>query len=92
MEYEEKALKALNDVSRSILNALTPHLQNANWTREDLEAAIEATAQTSEVKSGKVLGPLRAALSGSAASPSAIDMMLVIGRDETLARLGGLTT
>jgi len=32
-------------------------------------------------------GPLRAALAGRAATPSVFDMMLVLGRDESLARL-----
>jgi len=31
--------------------------------------------------------PLRAAIAGRSASPSVFDMMLVIGRDETIARL-----
>ncbi len=36
---------------------------------------------------GKIAQPLRAALAGRTATPSVFDMMLVLGRDETLARL-----
>jgi len=40
-----------------------------------------------EIGFGKLAGPLRAALSGRAVSPSVFDMMMLIGREETLARL-----
>jgi glutamyl-tRNA synthetase len=36
---------------------------------------------------GKLAAPLRAALAGRSATPSVYDMMLVIGQDETIARL-----
>jgi glutamyl-tRNA synthetase len=39
------------------------------------------------MKFGKLAGPLRAALAGRAATPSVFDMMLVLGREETIARL-----
>ncbi|WP_425039180.1 glutamate--tRNA ligase [Primorskyibacter sp. S187A] len=84
---DEKALKALDTVSRGILGSLTPHLQTASWTRDDLEAVMSAFAEAHETKFGKLAGPLRAALAGRAVTPSVYDMMLILGRDETLARL-----
>ncbi len=84
---DEKAQKALASVSDGILNELTPQLQNVSWTRNDLEEALNAFADANGVKFGKLAGPLRAALAGRAVTPSVFDMMLVLGRDETLARL-----
>lgn len=84
---DEKAAAQLDDVSRSILKELTPHLRNARWSREDLEAAAMQFAESIDVKFGKLAGPLRAALAGRSATPSVFDMMLVLGRDETIARL-----
>jgi glutamyl-tRNA synthetase len=52
-----------------------------------LEAAVAAFAEARELKLGKIAQPLRAALAGRMVSPSVFDMMLVIGREETLARL-----
>jgi hypothetical protein len=40
---------------------------------------------------GKLAQPLRAALAGRTVSPSVFDMMLVIGREETLARISDAT-
>lgn len=84
---DEKAAKHLDGVSRGILTELTPQLQNASWTRDGLEGVTTAFATAKEIKFGKMAGPLRAALAGRTATPSVFDMMLVLGRDETIARL-----
>ncbi len=84
---DEKALKNLDTVSRGILASLTPHLQNASWTRDELEAVTSQFAESNGTKFGKLAGPLRAALAGRAVTPSVFDMMLVLGREESLARL-----
>ena len=85
---DEKAAKSLDTVSRGMLSELTPHLQNASWNRDSLEAATTTVAQANEIGFGKLAGPLRAVLAGRTATPSVFDMMLVLGRDETIARIG----
>ena len=87
VEPDEKAAKNLDPVSRGILGELTPQLQNASWDRENLEAVLNSFAESKDTKFGKLAGPLRAALAGRAVTPSVFDMMLVLGRDESLARL-----
>ena len=87
LEIEEKAQNQLNSVSHSILETLTPQLHNVTWSREALEALVNQVAEAHEVGFGKVAGPLRAALAGQSVTPSVIDMMLVLGRDESVARL-----
>lgn len=88
---EEKAAALLDDVSRGILKELTPQLQTASWTRDDLETIANRFAEGREMKFARLAGPLRAALAGKTATPSVFDMMLVLGRDETLARLSDAT-
>ncbi|WP_146345570.1 glutamate--tRNA ligase [Falsiphaeobacter marinintestinus] len=87
IELDQKAEKALRSVSDGILSELTPQLQNASWSREELEAVLNAFAAERDTKFGKLAGPLRAALAGRAVTPSVFDMMLVLGREESLARL-----
>jgi glutamyl-tRNA synthetase len=87
LEIEDKAQNQLNSVSHSILETLTPQLHNVSWSREALEALVNQVAEAHEVGFGKVAGPLRAALAGQSVTPSVIDMMLVLGRDESVARL-----
>ena len=89
----EKASKSLDPVSRGILNELTPQLQNASWTREDLEAVTSSFSEAKDIKFGKLAGPL-AGCAGRprCVTPAVFDMMLVLGRDETLARLNDVAT
>jgi glutamyl-tRNA synthetase len=87
MQQDDRAAQALDTVSRGILKELTPHLQNASWERDTLEAVVARMAEAHGTTLGKLAAPLRAALAGRTVSPSVFDMMLVIGREETLARL-----
>ncbi len=87
LDRDDKAEAALDPVSRGILRELTPHLRNASWDRDTLEAVVAQTGEAHGLTLGKLAGPLRAALAGRTVSPSVFDMMLVIGRDETVARI-----
>ena len=87
IDPDEKAAKNLDTVSRGILGSLTPQLQNVSWTCDELEAVTSRFAEEHGTKFGKLAGPMRAALAGRAVTPSVFDMMLILGRDETIARL-----
>ncbi|AXC51158.1 glutamate--tRNA ligase [Paracoccus suum] len=88
LALDAKAEGALDPVSRGILTALTLALPDVRWSRDDLEAAAKAVAEAQGLGLGKVAAPLRAALAGRTSTPSVFDMMVALGRDETLARLG----
>jgi glutamyl-tRNA synthetase len=84
---DDRARVAMDSVSRGILSELTPRLRNASWEREALESVVGDIAAAHGLGLGKIAPALRAALSGRTVSPSVFDMMLAIGRDETIARL-----
>ena len=86
LDMDDKAQKALAGAPEGMLTELTPQLQSVSWERDDLEAVLNSFAEARETKFGKLAGPLRAALAGRAVTPSVFDMMLVLGRDEVLAR------
>jgi glutamyl-tRNA synthetase len=52
-----------------------------------LEPILTEAAAAHGIGFGKLAAPLRAAIAGKSVTPSVYDMMLVIGRDETVARL-----
>ncbi|UXU74574.1 MULTISPECIES: glutamate--tRNA ligase [unclassified Paracoccus (in: a-proteobacteria)] len=87
VQPDEKAAAALDTVSRGILTELTAALQNASWNREELESAVKSVGDARGLGLGKLAAPLRAALAGRSSTPSVFDMMLALGREETLARL-----
>jgi glutamyl-tRNA synthetase len=59
----------------------------ANWDAPVLEAAIREVAEGTGVKLGKLAQPLRAALTGRTTSPGIFDVLVLLGRDESLARI-----
>ena len=59
----------------------------ADWDAASLEAAIREVAEASGVKLGKLAQPLRAALTGRTTSPGIFDVLALLGRDESLARI-----
>ena len=87
VSIDDAATASLDTVSRGILKSLTLHLQDALWSKTDLEPILTAVAAESGIGFGKLAAPIRAALAGRTATPSVYDMMLVLGRDETIARL-----
>ena len=58
-----------------------------HWDTEALEAAVRQVAETAGVKLGQVAQPLRAALTGRRTSPGIFDVLVLLGRDESLGRI-----
>ena len=57
------------------------------WTALATEAAVRGVSETAGVKLGQVAQPLRAALTGRATSPGIFDVLVLLGREESLARI-----
>ena len=75
--------------ARALLKRLVPVLEGVEgWSAEALEAAIKGFAASEDVKLGKIAQPLRAALTGTSASPGIFEVLEVLGRDESLGRIG----
>lgn len=84
----EKAQQILDDAARKLIADLLPVLEaHSHWEAESLHQVVAAWAEGPGLKLGKVAQPLRAALAGSNISPSVFDMMEVMGKEESLARL-----
>ncbi len=81
------AEKLLSPDARAELRALLPCLEICPWQADELERAVRQFAEHRALKLGKIAQPLRAALTGRAASPPIFDVLLVLGRDESLRRL-----
>lgn len=84
----EKALKLLEGEGKTLVNNVVALiLPMSDWRAESLENVIKQYAETSGVKLGNIAQPVRAALSGSNISPPIFEVMEVLGKEETLARL-----
>jgi len=84
----EQAAALLTPEARQTSAALLPELEPvADWSAAAIEAVVRAFAERSGVKLGSVAQPLRAALTGKTTSPPIFDVLVVLGREESLARL-----
>ena len=88
-EYDEKAVKKhMKAGSPALLADVRERVAALNgWDGDALGAAVKQTAADNEVGMGKVAQPIRIAVTGSAVSPSIDATLLLLGREETLARL-----
>jgi glutamyl-tRNA synthetase len=88
LALDEKAAKILNAEARSRLAALAELFAAVPvWTAGSVEEAAREFAQKTGIKLGDVAQPLRAALTGRSVSPGIFDVLFVLGREESLARL-----
>jgi len=84
----EKAAKLLDDEARGRLGKVSEALASENhWTIEALEATTKSLAESLELGLGKLAQPMRAALTGTTTSPGIFDVLVLLGREESLARL-----
>jgi glutamyl-tRNA synthetase len=88
LQLDAKAAALLDEAARQRLPGLADKLSAVNdWSPAALEAAVRGFAEENGLKLGQAAQPLRAALTGRAMSPGLFDVMAVLGREETLARL-----
>jgi len=72
----------------AVLRATAERLASLDaWTADAMEASLRELAETRGVAPGKIFQPLRVALTGQAVSPGIFDVLLVLGRERSLARL-----
>ncbi len=91
-EYEAKAARKnwYRDPAGAVavLEAVGDRLAAARWEEGALEDALRGLAAELGVGAGKVFQPLRLALTGSGASPGIFDVLLILGRERSLRRVG----
>ncbi len=88
LKFDEKATALLNTQSRQLLGQLADQLEALpEWNAVTTEAAVRQFAESQGVKLGQVAQPLRAALTGRAVSPPIFDVLHILGRAESIARL-----
>ncbi|MGZ8997976.1 MAG: glutamate--tRNA ligase [Allosphingosinicella sp.] len=88
LDMDEKAEGLLQSAARDLLALVHQRLsQVALWSGEATEQAVREVAEAEGVKLGQVAQPLRAALTGRATSPGIFDVLTLLGREESLARV-----
>src|SRR4249920_1876226 len=88
IDINDQAKALLTDEAKTLIAALLPELESVpDWNATTVEAIVRPYAERAGLKLGAVAQPLRAALTGRTTSPPIFDVLAVLGRDESLARL-----
>jgi glutamyl-tRNA synthetase len=88
LNLDAQAAGVLDSAGRAHLANLLPRLAALQqWTPAATEAVVRSYAEEVNLKLGQVAQPLRAALTGRTTSPGIFDVLDVLGREESLARL-----
>ena len=88
LTIEPKAEALLTEDARGLLGELHAALATeSDWTLLALEALLKHQAEARGLGLGKLAQPLRAALTGQATSPGIFDVLVLLGREESLARI-----
>jgi glutamyl-tRNA synthetase len=93
LDMDERALGLLEGGARDLLARLHAALHAlGTWSAATTEQAVREVAEAEGVKLGQVAQPLRAALTGRATSPGIFDVLELLGREESLQRIGDVMT
>ena len=88
LTIDDKAAALLTDEARGHLALAHGALAALDsWDHDATDAAVREVAEKAEIKLGKLAQPLRAALTGKTTSPGIFDVLALLGKDESLARI-----
>lgn len=88
LPLDPKAEALLTTDARDLLSQVHSRIAaQSGWTSEALEANLKAMAEALGLGLGKLAQPLRAALTGQSTSPGIFDVLVLLGREESLARI-----
>ena len=88
IDITEKSAKSLTPDTRARLAALHPRLESLeDWKHAAIEAEIRAFLSDHDLKLGDIAPALRAALTGTPASPGIFDVLALLDKAEVLGRI-----
>jgi glutamyl-tRNA synthetase len=94
LDYDDAAVQALKDDALEVLAASRGALEGVPHTQWDIDLVQEVLQNTlitgMGMKPRLAYGPLRVAVSGRRISPPLFESMVLLGKDETIARLDRL--
>jgi len=91
IEFDEDAVKKHwwknpGDAVR-FLGGVRERLTGVEWREAALETALRGLSEEMGVGAGKLIHPLRVALTGQSASPGIFEVLVLLGRDRSLERV-----
>ena len=92
LALDDKAAVLLTPEAKALLHEVSVELAQVEpWTPDATEQAVRAFAERKGAKLGAVAQPLRVALTGRTTSPGIFEVLIVLGKAESLARIADRT-
>ncbi len=89
VQFNNEDLKLIDDTSKKIIAEFTNRIKNlSKFDRENLEPLVNELIKSNNTNFKGVGQPLRVALTGSKYGPGIYDIIISLGKDEVLKRLG----
>lgn len=86
--YDEKAVKKRwKEDSPALLAAYAESIDDSSFEAADLESALKSLVESREIGFGRIMAPLRIAVSGVAGGPDLYAMMELLGKETVMRRL-----
>ncbi len=87
--YTHKKMKTNSENSLEALEAVLPVLEGiSDWTKENIHDQLIALVEKLELKNGRILWPVRVAVSGKAFTPGGgVELAHILGKEETINRI-----
>jgi glutamyl-tRNA synthetase len=88
--YNNKKMKTDPNNAKEALEQTLPVLEGLNrWDQETIHGALFALIESLGIKNGRILYPLRVALSGMAFTPGGgVELCVLLGKEESVKRIG----
>jgi glutamyl-tRNA synthetase len=88
-EFDESVIKKRwrKDTPEQLSKLKEQFINLVNPSREDYEQALKKTAEDLNIGNGKLIHPLRLAVSGTGSGPGVFDIVDTLGKDETISRI-----
>ncbi len=88
-EYEEKyKQKHWNPEAKARLTEILPRFEAVEkWDHDTLEAVVRTFAEERGISAGKMIHPIRLAVTGRGMGPGLFELLAVIGKEESIRRM-----
>jgi glutamyl-tRNA synthetase len=89
IEYEQKSIEKnwKLETPQQMKKLVEAFEQLSNPTKEDYEHSLTKVAEELNVGKGKLIHPLRLAVSGQSTGPGVFDILFILGKDEVVNRI-----
>ena len=86
-EVTEKAQELISAKPDDAFSAMVCMLESSDWDNDSIKSVIKQVCKDFDLKMGKVMMPMRAMLLGTTDAPGVVEIMLIIGKEESIKRL-----